>query len=132
METSKMTSFFLLFFFHLILDKLAGILQVHVLFAWRGVMGGQSQAAQRVPARPPLTDLGHQLLSQGWCECDFPCSHPQVQTPVDDALGSPLPSQTLIEPKRTKCTRNVCQSVCHGLHALMNILLREPGLTGVQ
>lgn len=82
---------------YLILCKLAGVLQVHVFFAWGGVVSGQSQAAQRVPARAPLPDLTHELFAQSGRHRYLPCSHAQVLAPLDDTFRGPLSAQEVEE-----------------------------------
>lgn len=89
---------------YLILCKLAGILQVHVLFAWRGVMGSQRQASQGVPASSPVPDLRQQLFTDGWCQCHPCCSHTQVLAAFNHTLRSTLWDEIDPKEKRQKTT----------------------------
>ena len=75
---------------HLVLGELGGVLQGHVLLLGRGVAGGQGQAPQGVPPRPPLLDDGEDLLLDGRRQGDPRGAHPDVVTAVDDALGGTL------------------------------------------
>ena len=75
---------------HLVLGELGGVLEDHVLLLGRGVAGGQGQAAQGVPPRPPLLDDGQDLLLDGRRQRHPRGAHPDVVAAVDDALGGAL------------------------------------------
>lgn len=82
---------------HLILHEPGRVIQDHVLSLWRGVPGGQGQAAQGVPASAPLLDHRHDLLLHWPCQ-GHPCgANSHVVTAVDDPLRGTLGGQNGIQ-----------------------------------
>lgn len=92
---------------YLILNKLGGVLQVHVLFARRVVVRCQSQAAQRVPACAPVPDFRQQLVTQSRCQGHPPCSYPQVLTALDHTLWSSLRGGETSKQERGTSNNNI-------------------------
>lgn len=86
---------------NLIFCKLAGILQLHVFLAWRSIVRSQRQAAQGVLARPPFSDLRHELVAHGWCQRHLSVSHPYVLAPLYHALRRTLRGHNAIGKRRT-------------------------------
>merc|ERR1719222_931280 len=74
----------------LILGKLAGFLQVHILGVHGGVGGGQTQASQSVSAGSVANGLLHDLVSHLLGHGDLLGSNPGVGASVQDTLGSSL------------------------------------------
>lgn len=83
-------------------------------------MGGQRQAAQGVPACPPVPDLRLQLLAQGWCQCHLRCSNTQVLATLNHALRSTLWEEIDTKEKDFEKQNNraqmdimiICISIC--------------------
>merc|ERR550539_1534517 len=75
---------------HLILGKLAGFLQVHILGVHGGVGGGQTEASQSVSAGSVANGLLHDLVSHLLGHWDLLGSNPGISASVQDTLGSSL------------------------------------------
>lgn len=75
---------------HLIVCKLGGVLQVHLLLPHRCVAGGQCQTAEGVAPGAPLLDDGHDVVfdraSQGYTGG----AHTNVCATVNDTFWSTL------------------------------------------
>ena len=75
---------------YLIVYKLGGVLQVHLVPPQRGVAGGEGQAAEGVAPRAPLLDDGQEVVFDGAGQRNPGGSHTDVRTAVDDSFWSSL------------------------------------------
>lgn len=75
---------------YLILGKLGGVREDHVLYFWWVVPCGESEAPQGVVARPVLTDHRHDLFPDTSGEGNFVVSKPDVSTSLNNSLWGAL------------------------------------------
>lgn len=75
---------------HLIVCKLSGVLQVHLLFPQWCVAGGKCQTAQCVPSRAPLLDDRHDVVFDGASQGHTCRAHANIRAAVNDTLWSTL------------------------------------------
>lgn len=75
---------------HLVVGKLSGVLQVHLLFPQWRVSGGQSQAAECVAAGAPLLDDGHDVILDWASQGNTGGANTDVCAALNDAFWGTL------------------------------------------
>lgn len=75
---------------HLVIGKLGGVLQVHLLGPQGAVTGGQGQATEGVTAGTPVPDDGHDLLLDGVGQGNAGGANTHVCAPVNHTLRGTL------------------------------------------
>lgn len=96
---------------HLIVYKLGGVLQVHLLLLHWGVAGGQSQTTEGVPPGAPLLDNGHDVVFDWLGQRYTSGAHTDICATVNDAFRSTLMTQSTKKKTSLCCSINSLNSI---------------------